>query len=266
MKFENTRMKMGSMTRGICAIGAVICLSSIASAESFISSVEGRSRLGVHTPYTNYSYHLMNPTDSSEGDIYSNSVAWAGLGNCASSICASNDTTEENSRLCLSGNYETSSNTSASSFMQWRVKGTFDTQLSFGEGKRFNFGFHVNDAFFSQGHANNNILVSLTLQGQTDAIYLAHISQSEYSAGMLETMGETLWESTDGLLAGSLWTMNIRVQGSMLNSQAIDGHMFNAHVETFDALPSIPVPGIGVAACVGIGFGRRGRRRSSRQD
>ena len=259
-------MKIGSLTRGAFAIGAVICLSGIASAESFISTVECRSRLGGHTPYTNYSYYLMNPTDSSEGDIYSSSTAWAGLGNCESSICASNDTTEENSRLCLSGNYDTSSNTSALSFMQWRVRGTFDTQLDYGEGKRFNFGFHVNDAFFSQGHTNNNILVSLTVQGEADAIYSAHISQSEYAAGVLETMGETLWESTDSLLAGTLWTMNIRVQGSMLNTEAIDGHMFNAHVETFDAFRSIPVPGIGVAACVGIGLGRRGRRRASRQD
>ena len=76
-------------------------------------------------------------------------------------------------------------------------------------------------------------------------------------------MGEILWESSDNLLPGSEWTMNIRVQGSMLNTEAIDGHIFNAHIQNYDAFRSIPVPGMGFSCILGIGLSRRRRQRSS---
>ena len=264
MKSGNMNVHMRSLTQGVIALGISLCISGISSAESFISTVECRSRLGGHTPFTDYSYYLIEATDSSEGDVYSRTAAWSGLGHCESSICASNDTTDENSRLCLSGDYDTALSTSAQSFMQWRVRGTFDSHLDFGEGKRFNFGFHVHEGFFAEGHANNNISVTLAIQGQTNAIFHTHITQSDFAAGALDAMSEILWESTDSLLEGSEWTMNVRVQGSMLNTEAIDGHMFNAHIETYDAFRSIPVPGIGFGALLGIGFSRRRRQRSSR--
>ena len=263
MKSKHMNMHMQSLTQGAIALGMTLCISGISSAESFISSVECRSRLGGHTPFTDYSYHLIQATDTDDGDIYSRTAAWAGYGHCSSSICASNDTTDINSRLCLSGDYDTSLSTSAQSFMQWRVSGSFDSHLDLGEGKRFNFGFHVHEAFFNEGHANNNISISLAIQGQSNAVFHTHITQSDYAAGALDAMSEILWESTDSLLAGSSWSMNVRVQGSMLNTEAIDGHMFNAHIETYDAFRSVPVPGIGFGALLGIGFSRRRRQRSS---
>ena len=64
-----------------------------------------RYRLVGHTPFTDYSYYLINPTNSADGDIYPRTAEWSGLGYCESTSCAFNDTNVENSRLCLSGDY-----------------------------------------------------------------------------------------------------------------------------------------------------------------
>ena len=270
MKSENKNTPMRSFTQGAIALSITLGFCAPVFAENIISSVECRSRLGGHTAFTNYNYYTINASESANGDIYSQTDAWSEFGHCKSSICMSNDIVNDQSLLCLSGDYNTDLATSSQSFMQWRVKGSFDSQLEYGQDKRFNLGFHVHDGFFTQGHSNNNIHISLSVEGQLEPVFDTKITQSDFAAGALDSLDSILWESSDGLLAGSTWTMDNRIQGCLENSEALDGSIFNSHVGTYQAatadevLRSTPVPGVGVGALLGIGCTRRRRRRAAR--